>query len=168
MFLSQNMAHIFQINISDGGVPKLPVRETVLTENGLVGDRQRDLHYHGGVMRAVCLFSLELILALQAEGHTVYPGSTGENLTIAGLDWKEIEPGCQLALGNEVLIEITSHAGPCKNIAASFIDGEFKRISHKVNPHWSRLYAKVLNTGKLVVGQEVSLSSVEKSANRAV
>lgn len=151
------MAHIFQINISDGGVPKLPVREARLTESGFVGDRQRDLRYHGGVMRAVSLFSLELILALQAEGHTIYPGSTGENLTIAGLDWKEIEPGCQLSLGDEVLIEITSHAGPCKNIEASFVDGEFKRISHKVNPYWSRLYAKVLKAGLLHVNQSVEI-----------
>jgi len=149
------MAHIFQINISDGGVPKLPVREALVTENGIIGDRQRDLRYHGGVNRAVSLFSLELILALQQEGHPIYSGSTGENLTIAGLVWKEIQPGYRLSLGDEVMIEITSYAGSCRHIAASFVENDFKRISHKVNPHWSRLYAKVLQAGKLFVGQQV-------------
>lgn len=162
------MACIYQINISDGGVPKLPVQEAMLTENGLTGDRQRNLRYHGGPNRAVCLFSLELIQALQSKGHTIYPGSTGENLTITGLDWKEIGRGCRLSFGDDALIEITSYAAPCKNIAASFIDGEFTRISQKVHPQWSRLYAKVLKAGKLFVGQEVRLLTVEKIMNRAV
>lgn len=156
------MSHIFQINVSDGGVPKLPVHEVVLTENGLIGDRQRDLRYHGGVMRAVCLFSLDLILVLQAEGHSIHPGSTGENLTISGLDWREIGAGCRLSFGDEVSIEITSYADPCKHIAPSFVDGEFKRISQKVNPGWSRLYAKVLQGGLLKVGQNVKLELQER------
>ena len=53
---------IFQLNVSDGGVPKLAVREAVLTSEGLEGDRQQDLRYHGGPQRAVCLFALERVL----------------------------------------------------------------------------------------------------------
>lgn len=162
------MAYIYQINISNGGVPKLPVSEVELTENGLTGDRQRNLRYHGGPNRALCLYSLELIQALQSEGHGIYPGSTGENLTITGIDWKEIERGSRLSFDDDALIEITSYAAPCKNIASCFVEGEFTRISHKVNPHWSRLYAKVLKAGKLFAGQEVSLLTVEKTMNRAV
>ena len=48
-------AHIFQINLSQGGVPKNAVRQGEVTEVGLVSDVQRDKRYHGGPMRALCL-----------------------------------------------------------------------------------------------------------------
>jgi Uncharacterized protein conserved in bacteria len=147
--------HIFQLNLSDGGVPKLAVREAVLTETGLIGDRQAHPKIHGGPERALCLYALENILGLQAEGHPIYPGSVGENVTVAGLDWNKLEPGARLALGEEVLIEITSYAGPCQNIQASFRDRKFKRISQKIHPGEARLYARVLQTGRLEVGQPV-------------
>jgi MOSC domain-containing protein YiiM len=148
---------IFQLNVSDGGVPKLAVREAVLTSEGLEGDRQRDLRYHGGPKRAVCLFALERVLELQAEGHPIFPGAVGENLTVVGLDWSGLTPGARLALGEEAVVEITSYTSPCKTIAASFRKGEFKRISQKVNPGGSRLYARVLRPGRLFVGQTVRL-----------
>jgi MOSC domain-containing protein YiiM len=148
---------VFQLNVSNGGVPKLTVREAVLTPNGLEGDRQRDLRYHGGPNRALCLFALERVLELQAEGHPIFPGSAGENLTVVGLDWSGLAPGARLALGEEAVVEITSYTAPCKNIAASFKGGDFKRISQKVHPGHSRLYARVLRPGRLAVGQPVTL-----------
>ena len=148
---------IFQLNVSNGGVPKLAVREAVLTPKGLEGDRQRDLRYHGGPQRAVCLFALEHVLELQAEGHPIFPGSVGENLTVVGLDWSGLKPGARLSLGEEAVVEITSYTSPCKNIRASFAGGDFKRISQKVNPGDSRLYARVLRPGRLFVGQSVKL-----------
>ena len=147
---------IFQLNVSDGGVPKLAVREVLLTPGGLEGDRQRDLRYHGGPARALCLFALERVLELQAEGHPIFPGSVGENLTVVGLDWPRLAPGARLALGAEALVEITTYTAPCKNIAASFREGDFKRISQKVHPGHSRLYARVLRPGRLAVGQTVA------------
>jgi MOSC domain-containing protein YiiM len=148
---------IFQLNVSKGGVPKLPVREAVLTAEGLEGDRQRDRRYHGGPERALCLFALERVLELQGEGHPIFPGSVGENLTTFGLDWSRLTPGARLALGDEALVEIASYTSPCKHIAASFAGGDFKRISQKVRPGDSRLYARVLCPGRLAVGQKVSL-----------
>lgn len=148
---------IFQLNRSGGGVPKLGVREAFLDANGLEGDKQRDLRFHGGPERALCLFPLELILELQAEGHPVFPGSVGENVTVTGLEWSRIEPGTRLSLGDEALVEITSYTAPCKTIAASFADGDFKRISQKVRPGDSRLYARVLRPGRLAVGHAVRL-----------
>ena len=66
---------VVQINISPGGVPKLPVAAARVTPDGLEGDGHRDLEHHGGPERALCLFSLEQIRALQAEGHAVTPGA---------------------------------------------------------------------------------------------
>ncbi len=93
------MAIVNSINIkNDGGVPKFPVSNAYLGKNNVEGDKQNDLEYHGGPTRAVCLFSLERILALQKEGHPIQPGTTGENLTIEGLDWRLMKIGANLPL----------------------------------------------------------------------
>jgi MOSC domain-containing protein YiiM len=146
-------ARIFQINSSPGGVPKLAVREATLTELGLVGDDHNFPDIHGGPERALCLFSLERILEFQAEGHPIFPGAAGENVTITGLDWESLVPGVRLALGDEVLIEITKYTSPCNSMEPSFSDGNYARISQKANPGYSRVYARVLKGGRLVVGQ---------------
>jgi len=61
---------VHSINVSPGGVPKLPVSEARITTLGLDGDSQRNRLYHGGPMRAVSLYSLERIEALNHEGHS--------------------------------------------------------------------------------------------------
>ncbi len=149
--------HIFSLQISKGGVPKLPIRDAIVRELGLEGDKQRDRRYHGGPERAVCLFSLDEIVRLQAEGHPIYPGSTGENITLVGIDWAALDIGACLQLGDEVLLQISAYTVPCDNIAESFRNREFKRISQKLHPGESRLYARVLRTGRLQVGQPVRI-----------
>jgi MOSC domain-containing protein YiiM len=147
--------YIFQLNCSDGGVPKQPVREARVTRTGLECDRQAHPKIHGGLERALCLYALEQITRLQDEGHPIFPGSVGENVTVVGLEWPRLRPGTRLALGDEVVIEITSYAGPCPTIAGSFSDGKSKRISQKKHPGESRLYARVLQTGLLATGQTI-------------
>ena len=149
---------IFQLNASPGGVPKLAVREAQVTEVGISGDDHSFPDIHGGPERAVCLFSLERILELQAEGHPIFPGAVGENVTISGLDWNDVTPGQQLALGDEVLLEITSYTSPCNSIPDSFLDGKYQRISQKVYPGCSRVYARVLRPGKIAIGQPVQVN----------
>src|ERR1043165_1879287 len=148
---------IFQLNRSGGGVPKLAVREALLTASGLEGDRQRDLRVHGGPERALCLYSLERILELQREGHAIFPGRVGENVTFVGRDWQRLDPGARLALGDEAVVEITRYTSPCKTIADSFARRDFRRISQKEHPGYSRVYARVIRAGRLAVGQPVKL-----------
>ena len=154
---STQSGRVFQINASNGGVPKLPLHKAEVTFLGLAEDRQAHPEYHGGPERAVCLYSLERILALQAEGHSIFPGSIGENLTLTGLDWETISPGLQIRLGEEVLLEITHYTPPCKNIASSFARQEFARVSQKKHPGWSRVYARVLHPGRIQTGDPVML-----------
>ncbi len=150
-------AHIHQLSVSGGGVPKLPVAVAEVTANGIVGDRQRNRRFHGGPKRAVCLFALEEIERLRAEGHPVAPGTTGENVTVAGLPWERVRLGARLALGGEVVLEVTSYTAPCKNIGPSFRDGDFTRISQKLHPGESRVYARVLSPGTVRTGDPVRL-----------
>jgi MOSC domain-containing protein YiiM len=141
---------IFQLSVSAGGVPKRSVARAHVSSGGVEGDYQRDQEGHGGPDRAVCLFSLEHILALQEEGHPIYPGSVGENVTLAGIDLGALELGDRLTFGGgAVEVQITSYTFPCTNVQDSFADGIFTRISQKVHPGMSRLYARVLRAGEL-------------------
>lgn len=155
---------VVQVNVNPaGGVPKHAVISAHLTLNGVEGDRQRDLQHHGGPDRAVCLYSMERIEDLRAEGHPIQPGSTGENVTLAGIDWPALRAGSRLRLG-EAVCEITRPTAPCHNIAASFRDGRFARISQVVHPGWSRLYARVIQEGIVRTGDDAVV--LEPSASQ--
>ena len=146
---------VVQINVSPGGVPKWPVPRATLGPLGLSGDAHRDNRHHGGPTRAVCIYSMEQIRALQAEGHAISPGSIGENLTTEGVDIGALQPGDRLAIGDRILLEITGYATPCMNIVDSFAEGEITRVSHKLHHGWSRVYAAVLQGGELEPGQPI-------------
>jgi MOSC domain-containing protein YiiM len=148
---------IVQISVSSGGVPKLPVPSARVTELGLEGDAHRDMEHHGGPERALCIFSLEQIRALQAEGHDVAPGAIGENLTVEGLDWERGTPGSYLELGARVLIDVTRYTSPCFKITKHFADGDFSRVSQKRHPGLIRVYARVLKTGTVTQGDTIRL-----------
>lgn len=145
------------INVSDGGVPKRPLPWAHVQVDGIEGDRQDDRRYHGGPDRAVCLYSFELIEALQGEGHPIVPGSIGENLTLHGIDWTAVRTDVRIEVG-EVLLEITRAAPPCHKIAPAFHDGVFARVAQKVHPGWSRFYARVLREGLIITGDRVILT----------
>ena len=145
---------VHSVNVSAGGVPKLAVPEARITRSGLVGDSQRNRRFHGGPQRAVCLYSLERIRALNEEGHPIAPGTTGENITIAELDWDLVVPGVILRLG-AAEVEITSYVVPCKTIRKSFVANNINRISQDIWPGWSRLYARVLREGTVRPGDPV-------------
>jgi MOSC domain-containing protein YiiM len=148
---------VHQISVSNGGVPKFAVPEAEVTERGVGGDRQRDTRNHGGPERAVCLYSLEVIERLRAEGHPIAPGTAGENITVSGVDWTLVQPGTRLRLGDQVLIEVTRFTTPCTNIAGSFVDGGYGRILGTNHPGESRVYARVLTPGRIRPGDLVEL-----------
>lgn len=148
---------IVQISISAGGVPKHPVAEARVTADGIDGDGHRNTRYHGGPDRALCLYSIERIRALAAEGHSIVPGSIGENVTIEGLEWSAVEPGARMRLGERVVIEVTRYTSPCFNITSSFTDGDYSRVSQKQRPGSSRVYARVLTEGVIRRNDRVRL-----------
>ncbi len=151
------MARVYQINTSNGRVPKLPTESAEISDSGIVGDHQADQVHHGSPDQALCLYSLEVIEQLESEGHPIYPGAAGENITIAGLDWTLVRPGKRLKLGENIEIEITAPAGPCQKNARWFKDGKFGRMSDKRHPSSSRMYARVLSAGRLATGDSVDL-----------
>ena len=151
------IGRIHQISVSPGGVPKLPVDEAEVGLRGLTGDDQTDKRHHGHPEQALCVWSLEVIEALQAEGHPIAPGYAGENITVAGLDWGLVVPGTTLVLGDSVVAPVTFDATPCSKNAAWFLHRDFRRMSNVLHPGWSRMYASVTTGGTIRVGDPVRL-----------
>jgi len=144
------------INVSRGGVPKQAVFEAWIGAGGVDGDRQRDRRFHGGPDRAVVIFSLEVIRALQHEGHPIAIGTAGENVTISGIDWTLVAPGSELAIGDLRLL-VTKYASPCYKINGSFAGGDSSRIAQALHPGWSRVCARVTAEGLVRMGDTVEL-----------
>jgi MOSC domain-containing protein YiiM len=160
---------VVSVNVNEGGVPKLPVAEQWAGRQGLADDRHIEPEPgHGGVDQAVCLYSMEAIHRLVAEGHNVFPGAFGENLTLEGIELDSISPGDQLTIGDGgLVIEITSNAAPRYKQAHWFSDGRFARISHKTHPIDARWYARVISEGAVRPGDGVAVSVATNRGSEA-
>jgi len=156
--MSSQSGRVVQVSISNpGGVPKLPVARAWVGMLGLEGDAHKAApHIHGGPDRAVCLYCVEAIARVKADGHEAFPGAQGENLTLEGIDWGALRPGDRFEIGEDGLVlELTDPTAPCKNNARWFIGGDFSRISPKLYPQDSRWYARVLAEGAVQPGDRL-------------
>ena len=141
------MGEVLGIFISNGGVPKLPIKSVEIGYLGLAGDAQQNKKFHGGRQKAVCVLENELLLKLQNEGHPIRPGETGENLLVEGYN---LGIGSIFTVGSAEL-EVVSATSPCYKIAGSFSEGNYNRISHEIFPGETRWYCKVLKTGTVSI-----------------
>jgi MOSC domain-containing protein YiiM len=67
-------------------------------------------------LRQVHLLHAELFDALLEEGHAVFPGDLGENVTTQGVDLLALPTGTVLHLGKEAQVELTGLRNPCSQI----------------------------------------------------
>ncbi len=142
---------LVQVNVSPGGMPKLPVDSAPVTRDGVGEDWQLNRKYHGGCDRAVCLFSEEQYAGLRTRhGIDLVNGSIGENFTTAGIDLSALKPGDRLSVGESV-IQITSVRVPCRSL-------------HKWDPRLMNLIkgnsgwlARVLRSGTVRPGDSIRL-----------
>ncbi len=151
---NRRTGRVVRIGVSQGGVPKRAIDRVKIESGGLTGDDQNDKKHHGGPERAVCLFGLDVIEELRAEGHPIEPGSTGENLTIDGLVWSTVAPGDRFVFDSGVVLEIVSFAKPCSTIRESFAGGQIGLIEQGAFPGRSRVYARVITPGAVAVDEE--------------
>jgi MOSC domain-containing protein YiiM/GNAT superfamily N-acetyltransferase len=149
--------HVLQVNVSAGGIPKLPVASAAVGPFGLAGDGHEHPTEHGGPHRAVCLLGIEVIRRLQGEGHPLEPGSVGENLTTEGIEWSLLPIGTRARVGDSLLLEVASPTMPCATQRRNFTDGRFNRISIALHPSDSRMYARVLVEGDVRPGDPIQL-----------
>jgi len=106
---------IVQINISPGGIPKRPIAEVEVTPQGIRGDSWAHPQIHGGPNQALLLITSEGIEELIAQGYPLHAGALGENLTLSGLNRREMRIGQRYRVG-ETLLELTKVRTPCATL----------------------------------------------------
>lgn len=157
-------ATVIQINISRGGIPKVPVESAMCTVQGLVGDAWNHPRIHGGPKQALLLITSEGLAELAAAGFPVYPGALGENVTTAGLDRTALRIGQQYRIG-EVVIELTKVRVPCATldvhgpgVQKTMYDARV-RAGDETSPRWglSGFYAAVRVPGVIRTGDQIDL-----------
>lgn len=146
------------LQASGGGVPKSSIPVADIGPAGITVDVQGNRKHHGRPWQAICLYSGDRLAELRAEGHPIAPGSTGENLTISGVDWSRMRGGLTITIG-EVTLFTSSPAAPCHKIGDSFVDRHWNRIDHTEHPGWARWYASVLRGGTVRPGAEVTVTA---------
>jgi MOSC domain-containing protein YiiM len=154
---------VVQVNVSKGGIPKLPVPSGELTTAGITGDSWR-YRFHGGPKQAVLLITLEGIDELAGQGFPLSPGALGENLTTRGIDRRALRFGQRLQVGTAV-IELTKMRQPCATldvfgpgIQAAMYDARVVKGDYE-SPLWglSGFYASVAQPGTVRPGDAVTL-----------
>jgi MOSC domain-containing protein YiiM len=99
------------------GTKKERIGKGVLQENfGLIGDAHADQHTH----RQVSLLAIESIAKMQTQCVDVGPGDFAENLTTEGLELFSLPVGTRLAIGGEILLEVTQIGKECHTRCAIF------------------------------------------------
>ena len=149
---------VTSLQASSGGVPKTAIPHAAVGPGGIEGDGQNSRRHHGRPWQALCLYSADLLEELASEGHPIGPGATGENVTIAGVDWSRMRGGLTIDVG-EVRLRTSSPAAPCHKIGDCFVERHWNRIDHVEQPGWSRWYASVLSGGTIRPGDPVTITA---------
>jgi len=145
------------------GIYKKPVDRPIFLGNETVqGDEVSNRKYHGGEFKACYLFS-----------ETHYPywknryphldwtyGMLGENLTVEGLNEKELLIGDIYKVGN-ALVQITQPREPCYKFAVKFNSNAV--LKEFIDHGYPGTYVRVLEEGAVTVGDTFEL--VEKASN---
>ena len=139
------------------GIYKKPTDVPIyLGKEDVRGDEVSDRKVHGGEFKACYLFSANQYPFWQA----LYPsldwtyGMLGENITIEGLDEKQLYIGDIYKLGN-ALVQITQPREPCFKFAYKF---ENKDVLQQFIDHGhSGTYVRVLEEGNVKTGDTFKL-----------
>lgn len=156
---------IIQVSASKGGVPKFAIPEAWAGPLGLEGDAHRNTQIHGGPRKAILLMAQEDLESLQAEGFPVSAGALGENLTVRGLDFRQLRAG-QRFLAGDAILELTQLRQPCKTLDV-YNNGDPGALQRAVyekggepgSPRWARcgFYASVVQPGRIQTGAIIAL-----------
>ena len=141
---------IISINISRGGIPKLPVDSIHVTMAGLEGDGHNHVK-HYSLLQAVCIQDLEKLEELSQNGYRLSPGQAGENLTAQNLDVNDLPLGTILKFSSGVELEISKVRNPCYVMDAIHPQLKFDALKRH------GMYAKVLREGIISVGEIIQV-----------
>ncbi|MEM9674347.1 MAG: MOSC domain-containing protein [Bacteroidota bacterium] len=139
------------------GIFKAPVSEpTMVRRTNLDGDLQADLRVHGGPEKAVYAYPYQHYAGWKIDFPQFdYPlGVFGENLTIVGLDEREIHIGDHFRAG-ECELQVTQPRMPCFKLGIRF--GDPKMVKYFLERRQPGVYFSVAKEGLVKTGDELTL-----------
>ena len=145
-------AIVVAVNVSAGGIPKFSVDAGSVRGPGLEGDAHNH-EKHNSPLQALSLIDLEDLDDLRHEGFDVFPGATGENITVRGVNIDARDIGDRIRFSGGVEIELTKRRKPCYVLDA--IDPELKNV---IVGRCGYL-AKVIAPGTIRAGETVTVIS---------
>jgi MOSC domain-containing protein YiiM len=147
------------------GVDKQPVHTAIsINPLGLEGDQQADIRFHGGVEKAVHIYSWSHYALWQREFPESelfrQPGAFGENLSV-DLAEHEVCIG-DVWLAGTTEVQVTQGRQPCWKLNLRFgIDDMAARVQETLRAGW---YCRVLKAGTVQSGDSFELSHREYPA----
>ncbi len=143
------------------GIFKEPVEGRVmLRELNLEGDGQADLRAHGGIHKAVYVYSIENYDHWKRElGRDDFTyGQFGENFTVEGMTDGEVHIGDQYCVGG-ALLEVTQPRVPCFKLGLRMDSSEFPKMFHAGER--MGFYFGVLEEGEVGAGDVIERVKVD-------
>lgn len=144
------------------GICKTPVSGPLnLTADGFEDDGVGDLKHHGGIDKAVCVYSRDHYPYWEELLKIKLPDSAfGENLTISGLHEDEVCIGDIFEAGS-ALLQVSQPRQPCRTLAARY--GRDDMIKLVRDSGRTGLYFRVLRTGRVKKGNHLQLKEKDKN-----
>jgi molybdopterin adenylyltransferase len=129
---------------------RVPFQEAKLVAgHGIEGDQKAGRNPR----RQINLLGFEWLEALRQQGYKTEPGAFGEQLIVQGLDVQALQPGEQLQLGDEAVIEITRPRTGCIRLETAQ-GRSTKEVDGPVG-----MLATVIRSGTIRVGEAVRVLS---------
>jgi len=120
------------------GIKKEAIAEGNLREDyGLIGDAHADCCTH----RQVSLLAIESINNMRSLGFNLSPGDFAENLTTEGIDLVSLPVGTYIAIGDQVILEVTQIGKECHTGCAIY-----RQIGKCIMPKQG-VFARVVHSG---------------------
>lgn len=144
----------FQDGLVSTGIFKSPVSDRrAVRALGIEGDGQADLAVHGGVDKAVYVYSQDSYDWWMDElGHALQPGEFGENITVTGFTDDTVRIGDRMRLGT-ALVEVTQPREPCFKLGIRMGDKRF--VTRFRDAARTGFYLRVLEEGEVAAGDAV-------------
>lgn len=150
MLNGEQLPFVVSINISSGGIPKLPVDVVHIVCSGLTGDGHNHAK-HNHPIQAVCLQDIEQLEDLDRSGYPLSPGAGGENLTVRHLNVNQLPLGTVLQFSGGVILEISKVRKPCYVMDAIHPQLKIDALGRH------GMYAKVLQEGIVKVNESIAV-----------
>lgn len=151
-----NSAHIVSITIRKAGHTE-PTRlhaAELRADHGIVGDEKAGR----SPKRNLNLIAAEIHAHLSIGGQPALPGELGEQIIVRGLDLSRLPQGTRIAIGSDVVIEITLPRTGCA--ITRDIDGPADIHADR----WLGVMARVMRGGRVWAGDSIRVLAVTEAA----